>query len=131
MCLIVAALAGCESPKITAANEAEKRHEMAQRLGSLGDECATAREVQNAWLAALDQAQFTQAKLTADVECDTAQREGRDMPADNAERQKIEEGAIADADNALNAAANVVADSAAARADNRTAAANDINQAGE
>ena len=73
--LIVALLAtSCgEEPKVRAAHEAERKLQIVQSAhGSEEEQCAAKREVERAWLDAMNEQEYRDAKLQADLVCQNA-----------------------------------------------------------
>lgn len=68
---------GCSDP----VEKAEKRLEIVARHGSARDVCAAKRELQDAYLSAGREQEYSKAKLSADVHCMNADFEGRYGPA--------------------------------------------------
>lgn len=71
------ALGGCSDP----VEKAEKRLAIVERHGSSRDVCAAKRELQDAYLNAGREEEYSNAKLSADVHCMNADFEGRYGPA--------------------------------------------------
>lgn len=74
---MAAVLGGCADP----VEKAKDRLEIVERHGSLREQCAARRELQEAYLDAGREGEYSSAKLRADITCMNADFEGRYGPA--------------------------------------------------
>lgn len=70
---MAAVLGGCSDP----VEKAEKRLAIVERHGSSRDQCTAKRELQEAYLEAGRESDYSTAKLYADITCMNADLEGR------------------------------------------------------
>ncbi len=71
------AVGGCSDP----VEKAKDRLEIVERHGSLREQCAAKRDLQDAYLDAGRESEYSTAKLYADITCMNADFEGRYGPA--------------------------------------------------
>lgn len=81
-------LTSCGEPSKTEA--AEKRLEMVQRVGTLGEACEAAKAVSNAYLEAGDEEEYKFAHVSAAVKCQSADLIGTHLPAEEKRRKQVE-----------------------------------------
>jgi hypothetical protein len=94
--MAAALLQACSSK----AQDAEDQYNIVSNSGSLGEQCAKAREVRDAYLAQHDEDDYSRWKLHSDIVCLQADQEGAEMPANDKERAAVENQAASDALNA-------------------------------
>jgi hypothetical protein len=104
--LLLPLLAACHS----AAKEAEAQYRLVSAHGTLGERCAAATRVRDAYLEADDQSNYALWSSRTGIDCLSASTEGSYMPSDPATRARVQ----AETDDTLNAADDALA--AAARA---------------
>jgi hypothetical protein len=81
-------LASCSGA--SKADEAEKRLEMVERVGTLGEACEAARAVSNAYLEAGDEEKYRFAHVSAAIKCQSADLIGTHLPAQEKLRNQVE-----------------------------------------
>lgn len=61
--------------------EAEKRYEMVKQTGTKGELCDAGREVADVYLRTGNEEKYKDWHLTSDIECQSAELAGRNLPA--------------------------------------------------
>lgn len=88
--LALLALPGCGESAVA---KAERRYDWVKEYGDLGELCAAAREVKDAYFDANDQHQYQLWDVTAGADCIAAQMNGAHMPANDERRAAVEKSA--------------------------------------
>lgn len=105
--VVIAAVLGTvyyENGPTRAAEAAEQQLALVSKHGTLGEQCAAAKDAEAAWLKAQDEKKYDYAALIARIDCSLADTAGTDMPADDEERNKINARAAAETEAELKAA---------------------------
>jgi hypothetical protein len=100
----IALLFACSSKT----EDLKQRYEIVRTSGTLGEACTTAKELRDAYLEENDKDEYQRWGVSAAIQCQAADLDGANLPADQVTRDKLKSDVDNATDSAIWATANAV-----------------------